>query len=69
MRQAHLRKRLAKYIKDKRGDMSLREFAKRYRLSKDTVARIEGQEQNITIDTLDHMCRTFRCDISDLFPP
>ena len=68
MRQIHLRKRLARYIHEKRGDRSLREFASRYSLSKDTVSRIETLEQNVTIDTLEHMCKIFRCDIADLFP-
>ncbi|BFM18913.1 hypothetical protein R50073_50960 (plasmid) [Maricurvus nonylphenolicus] len=67
MRQ--LRGRLAIFIKTKRGDQPLRDFAKRYGLSKDTVSRIESEEQNVTIDTLQHMCKVFHCDISDLFPP
>lgn len=65
----HLRYRLARFIKDKRGKKTLREFAKRYGLSKDTVMRIENEEQNITIDMLEHLCKVFRCDVKDLFPP
>lgn len=67
MRQ--LRRRLAAFMKEKRAEKPLREFAARYRLSKDTVARIENEEQNVTIDMLDHMCKVFRCDVADLFPP
>ncbi len=67
MRQ--LRRRLAAFMKGKRAEKPLREFAARYRLSKDTVARIENEEQNVTIDMLDHMCKAFRCDVADLFPP
>jgi transcriptional regulator with XRE-family HTH domain len=68
MRQSHLRKRLAKFVKDKRGDEPLRIFAKRYGMSKDTVARIESQELNVTVDALNHMCKAFRCTIEELFP-
>ena len=64
-----LRRRLATFMKKKRAEKPLREFAARYSLSKDTVARIENEEQNVTIDMLDHMCKVFRCDIVDLFPP
>lgn len=67
MRQ--LRRRLSVFMKAKRGDKPLREFAARYALSKDTVARIESQDQNVTIDMLEHMCKVFRCDVGDLFPP
>lgn len=68
MRQNELRKRLAKYMKLKRGDMTFRDFAKKYRLSFATVSRIEKLEQNVTIDTLNDLCKTFKCDVSDLFP-
>lgn len=64
----HLRNRLASFIKEKRGDKTLREFSTRYGLSKDTIRRIEDADQNVTIDTLQHLCKVFRCDIADLFP-
>ena len=50
-------------------ERTLREFAARYGLSKDTVRRMEAGEQNVTIDTLEHLCKVFRCDIAELFPP
>ena len=46
----------------------MRAFSARYGLSKDTVARIEKADQNVSIDTLEHMCKVFRCDIETLFP-
>ena len=64
----HLRNRLAGFIREKRGDKTLREFSARYGLSKDTVKRVEQADQNVTIDTLYHMCKVFRCDVGDLFP-
>ena len=67
MRQ--LRNRLATFIENKRGDKTLREFEVRYGLSKDTVRRLQKGEQNVTINTLQHMCKVFHCDIGDLFPP
>lgn len=64
----HLRKRLAVFLREKRGEMTLREFSKKYGLSKDTANRIENCDQNVTIDTLEHFCKVFKCDIGDLFP-
>ena len=68
MRQVNLRQRLANFIKDKRGDESVRAFALRHGLTKDTIRRIEDLDQNVTIDTLEEMCKKFRCDIDGLFP-
>ncbi len=48
--------------------MPLRAFAARYGLKKDTVMRIEHCDQNVTINTLEDICRAFNCDIGDLFP-
>lgn len=68
MKQYDLRKRLAKFMKLKRGDMALRAFAKRHGLSFSSVSRIEKLEQNVTIDTLESMCKAFHCDVDELFP-
>lgn len=63
-----LRKRLAVAIRERRGERTLREFASRYGLSPSSVQRMEAEEQNVTIDTLEHLCRIFRCEVGDLFP-
>jgi len=55
-------------MKSKRGNTPLRRFAGRYGLSRATVARIESETQNVTIDTLEHLCKVFKCGVSDLFP-
>jgi len=68
MQQYDLRKRLAKFMRFRRGDMALRVFAKKHGLSFSSVSRIEKLEQNVTIDTLEEICKAFRCDIDELFP-
>ncbi|TQV87359.1 helix-turn-helix domain-containing protein [Aliikangiella coralliicola] len=68
MKQHELRKRLAKFLKLKRGTTPLRNFAKQHGMSFASVSRIEKLEQNVTLDTLEHMCKAFKCDIEDLFP-
>lgn len=63
-----LRKRLAKQMKKMRGDETKREFAKKLGISKSTLHRIEMNEQNVGLDTLEILCKKLQCDISDLFP-
>lgn len=46
--------------------MTQREFSKRIGLTHGTVARLELGEQNVTIETLEKICRTLRCDIDEL---
>lgn len=64
-----LRKRLAAFLRQQRGTRTEREFARRIGLSKSTLSRLQSAEQNVTIDTLEHLCRVFRCEVKDLFPP
>lgn len=63
-----LRRRIAKFMIEKRGNQPLRDFARHCGLSKTTISRIEKEEQNVTIDTLEHLCKVFRCEVQDLFP-
>lgn len=65
----YLRSRLAAFIKEKRGSMSQREFARRSGLAQSTIMRIENQDQNVTIKTLERLCQVFRVDVAELFPP
>lgn len=64
-----LRHSLANFVKEKRGNENLRDCARRWGMSKDTISRIEKEQQNVTIDTLEHLCKVFNCEITDLFPP
>lgn len=68
MKQDELKERLAKFIRSKRDDMPLRAFAQKHGLSFASVSRIEKLEQNVTIRTLEELCRAFKCDIDELFP-
>jgi len=45
-----------------------REFARRIGVAQSTVMRIENLDQNVTLETLEQLCRAFRVDIGDLFP-
>ena len=63
-----LRERLARFIREKRGDIPQREFARKIGVAQSTIMRIENLDQNVTIKTLENLCRAFHVDIGDLFP-
>jgi transcriptional regulator with XRE-family HTH domain len=64
-----LRRRLAKFIRERRGEVPQREFARKIGVAQSTIMRIENLDQNVTINTLETLCRVFRVDITELFPP
>lgn len=63
-----LRARLAVFMRQKRGTVPQRVFARKTGLAQSTIMRIENQDQNVTLDTLEQLCRAFRVDVADLFP-
>lgn len=67
-RMVQLRQRLALFIRNKRGNTPQRDFARKIGVAQSTIMRIENLDQNVTLDTLEHLCRTFHADIGDLFP-
>ncbi|MGJ8689197.1 MAG: helix-turn-helix domain-containing protein [Gammaproteobacteria bacterium] len=64
----HLRQRLAIFIKEKRGNIPQREFARKIGVAQSTIMRIENLDQNVTLNTLENLCKVFHADIGDLFP-
>ncbi len=60
--------RLAKRLRDLRGENSQLQFSKRLGVSHTTLNRIERSDQNVTLDTLQLLCERLKCDIGDLFP-
>ncbi len=56
------------FIRQRRGNMPQREFARRIGLAQSTIMRIENQEQNVTLKTLEQLCEAFRVEVADLFP-
>lgn len=60
--------RLAKRIKELRGDSSQLQFSKKLGISNSSLNRIEMAEQNVTLETLDALCARLKCDVADLFP-
>jgi len=65
----YLRKRLSSFIRTRRGSMTQREFARRVGVAQSTVMRIENEDQNVTLETLETLCDAFQVEIGELFPP
>jgi transcriptional regulator with XRE-family HTH domain len=63
-----LRRRLAKFIRERRGSLSQRAFARKSGLGQSTIMRIENLEQNVTLETLEQLCKAFHLDVFELFP-
>ncbi len=60
------RKKLAAYLRTRRGKQTQQAFADRLGISQSTLNRIEQGEQNVTIDTLELLCKRLKCRIGDL---
>lgn len=66
--KGYLAKRLAKGIAKFRGDNSQNQFAKKLGISNASLNRLENEVQNISLNTIETLCRNLNCDIEDLFP-
>ena len=66
---ADLAERLAKKLRELRGEKSQLQFARRLGVSKSSLNRMEQGEQNVSLRTLEALCKRLKCDIAELFPP
>jgi len=64
----NLAERLGKRLRELRGDIPQLQFAKKLGISKSSLNRIEIGCQNVTLETLDQLCKALKCDLSHLFP-
>lgn len=64
----HLRSRLAAFVRQRRGNMPQRAFARKIGVAQSTIMRIENEDQNVTLLTLEQLCKAFQVDIAELFP-
>ena len=63
--------RLAKKLHALRGDVPQRAFARKLGVSVATLNRLESCQQNVTLSTIEKICKRLKCKIGDLFedPP
>jgi DNA-binding Xre family transcriptional regulator len=62
-----LAKQLGKFLREKRGDLTLLQFSKKLGISDSTLHRMEMGEQNVTLKTLEQIVDRLKCSISDVF--
>ncbi|MGS2722133.1 helix-turn-helix domain-containing protein [Porticoccus sp. GXU_MW_L64] len=62
-----LSQRLARNLKSLRGDTKQGAFARKAGISRPTLNRLESGSQNISLKTLETICKSLKCDMSDLF--
>lgn len=60
---------LAKNLRQLRGERTLVEFARRLGISRSELNRIELQDVNVTIKTLDQLSKSLRCQPYELLLP
>ncbi len=58
---------LAKNLRARRGDMTQEVFARKLGISRATLTRLESASQNTTINTLNQITKSLKCDVADLF--
>lgn len=66
--KGYLAKRLAKGLAKFRGEASQNQFAKKLGISNASLNRLENKIQNVSLSTIEKLCRNLDCDIKDLFP-
>lgn len=62
-----LRKQLASFLKKQRGESTFAQFEKRMGISASTLHRIELEQQNVTLDTLEHIMDRLKISVADIF--
>jgi transcriptional regulator with XRE-family HTH domain len=62
-----LRLQFGKFLQERRGDLTLRDFARKAGLSSSTLQRLEQGEQNVTLDTLERVLEKLKVSISEVF--
>ncbi len=62
-----LHKQLSRFLRKKRGEMSYPAFARKLGISSSSLHRMELGQQNVTLKTLEHLRKRFKCSVSDIF--
>ena len=61
------RDQLGQFLRQQRGEKTLRQFAAKTGLSIATLQRLEIGRQNVTLDTLEQVLRSLRVGVRDVF--
>jgi transcriptional regulator with XRE-family HTH domain len=62
-----LHRQLGRFLRRKRGDMTLSAFARKLGISTSSLQRMELGEQNVTFQTLEHLLKRLHCTPAEIF--
>ncbi len=62
-----LDKKLAKFIREQRGEMTFTQFSKKIGLPPSTIFRIENGQQSTTLGRLQQIMTKLKCSLADVF--
>jgi transcriptional regulator with XRE-family HTH domain len=62
-----LDKKLAKFLREQRGEMTFAQFSKKIGLPPSTIFRLERCEQSITLGRLNQVMERLKCSMDDVF--
>lgn len=62
-----LRVQLGNFLRQKRGEQTYAQFARRLGVSVSSLQRMENGAQNVTLDTLDKIARRLKASLGDIF--
>ena len=64
---ASLQQQLGRFLRQKRGDLTLPAYARKIGISSSSLHRMEMGEQNVTLKTLEQLLKRLNCGIADVF--
>ena len=62
-----LQKKLGRFLRTKRGDLSYPAFARKVGISSSSLQRMELGEQNVTLKTLEHLLGKLNGSMAEVF--
>ncbi len=65
---ASLEKQLARFLKERRGDLTYAQFSRKLGFPPSTLHRLEQGAQSITLRGLQQILRKLKCGLHDVFP-
>ena len=64
---ASLQQRLGRFLRQRRGNLTLPAYARKLGISSSSLHRMEMGEQNVTLKTLEQLLKRLNCRIVDVF--
>ena len=66
--RCRLNEQFGRFLRQKRGEATYAQFARRLGVSPSSLYRLENGEQSITLQRLEQILGRLKCQIRDVFP-